>query len=517
MALRAPRPTLLATRWRRGAVVAPAALFAAAVTLALSASPSFEYDEAVYATMARAWAKGTPDTGAALVRAPGLPTIGSVIARFSEWEAAFRAVGLAFGIGVVASAWALARSLGGTVTAVVAVGALVASPELQLRSSQFATDVPAVAVLLVAMAVLWRQMERSSPPGAGLLAVGALAAAAFYLRYASVVPIVAVAVASVVLWGGALRRNWRWPAATVGLLALLLVPHLAHSVEHCGSPWGVLALTSRWAGQYRDGVGHGLVDYARWLPWRLAGPAAGALMLVALAAGSLHLVLRRPGHATRHQRQERGQIGARALAFLVVPAVVHVVVLGVTNRGEPRFALFSTTLLTIAGAAVIAGWRRHVRRAGAVVVALALAAAFVAGTRSVVRTSQRQARARAVLADAGRAVRRSTGVPCSAISVGVPIMTWYSGCATSAFGERFASGPGPRFVVVVDDYRLKVPRRVVLPYLEAVGSAPIATLRSNARRTGEATIYRVDDDVASAAEASGPSPSHSCELPARRF
>jgi hypothetical protein len=44
---------------------------------------------------------------------------------------------------------------------------------------------------------------------------------------------------------------------------------------------------------------------------------------------------------------------ARGLAFLVVPAVTHVVAIGIASHGEPRFVFFAVALLCAAGAVVV--------------------------------------------------------------------------------------------------------------------------------------------------------------------
>ena len=56
------------------------------------------WDESVYGLTARSWTAGTPNTGWALHRSPGMPALGTITLLFVQSDALLRAWG-------VASAW----------------------------------------------------------------------------------------------------------------------------------------------------------------------------------------------------------------------------------------------------------------------------------------------------------------------------------------------------------------------------------------------------------------------------
>ena len=100
-----------------------------------------------------------------------------------------------------------------------------------------------------------------------------IAAAAFYMRYASLLPIGLLVLIAIVLWHDGLLRDPLLAAGTIVLFGMLLVPHALHAINETGTPWGIVTYATHSAG--RRYVGQGLLQYLAWLPFALAGPVAG--------------------------------------------------------------------------------------------------------------------------------------------------------------------------------------------------------------------------------------------------
>jgi 4-amino-4-deoxy-L-arabinose transferase-like glycosyltransferase len=381
------------------------AVFTLSVVYAISRAAPFEVDESVYAAQARAWATGGPVTGILPHRAPLLPAIGAVLYKAgarAEWP--FRLIGLVFGILAVTLAWALGRAVSGPRSGLMAAAIFAGAPTIQLRSSQFMTDVPAAAFLLAAALILWNNREHAGP---SVLLFAPAAAGAFYARYASILPIVLLALVALVLWHKALLARPVLLAGVVVLFTALLIPHVVHSIDTTSRPWGLITFTERYAG--RRYVGQGLRDYVYWLPAALAGPVAGIVMIVGLVAALFR---------------------SKNAVFLVVPAVLDIVLIGLTDHGEARFVFFPIALLCIAGSAVVVRVRPLWPTAAVVAGALVLGGVFLA-TRT---NTQRTLRAPPVLA--GRAIAARASRPCAVLAVDVGPTTWYSGCSTYYFNDK---------------------------------------------------------------------------------
>jgi len=432
------------------------AAFTASVAYSIAARVPFENDEAVYATQARAWATDGPITGVGLQRAPLLPAIGAVIYKAgAHSEAPFRVTGLVFGVAAVFLVWALARAIAGETAGLFAAAIFASAPSIQQRSAQFMTDVPATALLVGLALVLWHNRERAGPT---LLLAAPLAAAAFYMRYASILPIALMAIVAIVLWWRRLRQHPALTLATVLLFAVLLIPHVMHAVDATGRPWGLVTYTARFAG--RRYVGQGLLQYIGWLPFALAGPAAGIAMLAGILAG----VIKRAPRA----------------AFLVVPAVADVVLIGLTEHGDKRFIFLPVALLCVAGAIVAAESapaESAARRAFAGVVVLALVGG---GIFTAIHNEQTRAQRVPPLL-AGRYIAARAPKPCTILAVKIAETTWYSGCSTYYFGTHAA-----RFAVF---YRVGGNRLTLQPTTPPIGASEPVELRD--RGYAVATVFRV--------------------------
>ncbi|MGD2044229.1 MAG: hypothetical protein PVJ28_11305, partial [Acidimicrobiia bacterium] len=236
------------------------------------------HDESAYALKARSWLEGTPDTGWSLHRAPALSGYGYLVLAVGGEEAALRAIGLLALAGLSAATWWLgARMLGGVVGPFAAL-VIVAGPAMQRRGTEYLTDIPSAALLVVCMVIVWKEFgERGEGPSFRLLWLLPFAWAAFYLRYQSVLAFGLIGVAVLILWWARVKRRPGPVLATAGLGLVGLIPHFAFSLTETGSPIGIIRITSSAAG--REYLGEGLVDYALLSGWHLFG-LLGVLVVV---------------------------------------------------------------------------------------------------------------------------------------------------------------------------------------------------------------------------------------------
>jgi 4-amino-4-deoxy-L-arabinose transferase-like glycosyltransferase len=443
-------------RRERVVLVLIVAAFAASVAYSIAERVPFENDETVYAVQSRAWASGGPVTGVGLQRAPLLPAIGTLIYKAgARTEAPFRIVGLVFGVAAVVLVWALGRGIAGETAGLLAAAVFASAPSILQRSAQFMTDVPATAFLLALTLVLWLNRERATW---SLLLAAPFGAGAFYARYASILPIALIILAAIVLWRRAFAAR---PAIAVGavcLFAALLIPHIVHAVNVTGRPWGLVTYTARFAG--RRYVGEGIVRYIAWLPFDLAGPLAGATMLAAIVTA-----------VARSKRRA---------AFLIVPAVADIVLIGLAEHGDKRFIFFPVALLCVAGAIVVA---EHIGAKRALAAAAALAV-VAAGIFTAIRTNRtRDAREPPLLA--GHVVAARAPHPCTVLAAEIAETTWYTGCSTYYFGTH-----GADFAVFYRGGGTRLAVQPAVPPTDAVETVPVLD-----RGRLVATVFRLSRPV----------------------
>jgi 4-amino-4-deoxy-L-arabinose transferase-like glycosyltransferase len=391
-------------------LLAIVAAFTLSVGHAILQRAPFEVDESVYAVQARAWATDGPITGVRLQRAPLIPAIGALIYEAGgRAELPFRLTGLVAGIAAIVMVWVLGRAIAGSAVGLLAAGIFASAPTVQQRAGQFLTDVPATAVLLLLAWTLWRYRDRF---GWNLLVLAPIAAAAFYLRYASILPIAALVLVAVVLWRRTLLQNRAAVVATVVLFGVLLIPHVIRAMDATGRPWGLITFTARFSG--RKYVGQGLVQYVSWLPFTEAGPLAGVAMIVGIA-----------GAITRRTKET---------IFLVAPALLYIVLLGLNSHGESRYIFFPVALLCIAGCIVLTDLIRDRR-----VLVAATTAALMGGALFVSSHNAAKVSLRAPARLAGQAIAARIHYPCTVLAVELGETTWYSGCSTYYFDDPAAA------------------------------------------------------------------------------
>ena len=458
------------------------------------------HDESVYALWARHWLADTPATGVSEHRAPLLSVIGLPVLALGGGDAALRGIGVIAAVGAAVAVWWLGRMMHGPITGLMAATVFALAPTVFAAGTLYLTDLPAAGVLVALAGLLWRQFALRERPGQAVLLAAPLAWAAYELRYGSALVVVLLfAVACVMFWPG-VRGGGRRVLQTVALLALLLVPHLVNSMLDMGTPWQRLLYISRATrGAY---LGEGLALYVRWFPRELAGQIAAALMTAGLVTGPVvwlrNLVQQRRSRVVDPHARHLG----RVLAFLILPAVGHVVAIGLASHGEPRFVFFAVALLCVAGAVVVVEVLRRLadRSTAAVWVALVLFALGMAAHLARLAPSQAgerklEAERRVVLLDAATALGDLSGHNCSVLTGYVPQITWYSGCESYHFGrpptvgqERFLTSDA--WMLLLEQGKVQ-PEGAVLDAYLAIAD-PVRTWDPPFEGSlGSGTLYRI--------------------------
>jgi hypothetical protein len=379
------------------------------------------HDESAYALKARHWIEGTTETGWNLHRGIAMSAYGYVVFEAGGDEGALRLLGLAAIVGFGIATWILGNKLGGKWAGPLAAIALMASPVLLRRSTEYLSDVPSSALLMASMIVVWKQFGEREKPGYGLLWLLPFAWAAFYIRYQSVLSFTLIAITIGVLYREEVKLGWRPTALTAGLGLLGLIPHFVFATSETGSPFGIILFTADVAG--REYWGEGLVDYFLLMGWPLAafvGPAAVVFFVWWLISGS-------------DSTSER----VRCL-FLMIPAAGQVLLLGAVSHGEARFIFFPLALTLIGGvigvSVVMRAWRQ--RTASAVTLGLAvLLIGSLAMSASYVRRAVENRKVATVPIEMAAQQLRAIAADgtCGVMTSYQPQITFYSKCDTQPF------------------------------------------------------------------------------------
>lgn len=376
------------------------------------------HDESAYALKARAWLEGTPDTGWSLHRAIGQSVVAAAVLPFSHDPVALRTVAVVISLATVMAVWWLGKVFDSERAGLIAAGVYAVAPSFLRRGAEFLTDVPSTGLLVVATALLWRWLRATdgSSDRDLFLSVGA-GALAVYMRYQSVLALGLITLAAILTHPHRVRSRM---AAVIGASSLgiaLLVPHFVFAVAITGRPWGIVTRTAEGV---RSFPGEGIIDYARDFPDLFAGQLGALAIVVALAWGVT----------------SRGAQRRRA-AFLILPAVGHLLVLGLVAHGEPRFAFFPVALMTVAAGTAFVEWQhRHsgdaARAVSAALIVAVAASLALHGLRMDVNAENR-GRSFAALAAAADSIRAESGDACSIVTGLQPQMTWLSGCRTEPY------------------------------------------------------------------------------------
>ncbi|MEO6773737.1 MAG: hypothetical protein ABI467_12085 [Kofleriaceae bacterium] len=473
--MRAPASPRWPGRWSdRQIVVAALVAWFVVGGLALASGPPLGHDEAAYAVAARG------DAPAWRYRSTGMIAIARAGLALGGGELALRGLALVLGAGVIVGAFALGkaafghpeRSRGGTAspeqataggarTGAWAAVVLATAHPMAARSAELIGDLPATACLLGGVAVLLGELERARPRWR-LVWAAPLFAAAFYIRYGSAPVLALVAVLALVLYA---RRLACLPVvATVAAAALLVVPHVVHSIATTGSPLGILEASASMP--RRAYVGEGLVTYVTSNPLRFYGALVAPVMLAGLAA------LRRPFR--------------RAAWFVVLLALGQIVALGIDSHAQPRYVFFATALLVVAGVDVLRGAGRPRLAAAACGLAwLGLAIAIVPYQRFLANHRRPLYAAAATVRD------DAAGRPCAIAANVAPQLIWATRCDV-VIAKTAPTRPAPWPAATVR-YVVSVPHAVIAPgLLRAVAATARAVPRELAVASPQARVWRLD-------------------------
>jgi hypothetical protein len=388
----------------------------AVINLALGAA--LGHDESAFAIVARG------DTVDLLYRSRGLALVAElgIALGSSDWQ--MRLASTILGIAVVPSVFAVGRAAFGARTGAWAAAVIAGAHPMVARSAQLLGDLPATAGMLAGIALVIGELGRAGGPRWRILFVAPAFAAAFYFRYASGVVIAIVCLAALAIWWRSICTR-PWPiAATAAVFALLLVPHVLHSLDRTGSVLGVLLSSAE--KPRHEYLGDGLVTYLTSNPFSYYG----ALVAPLLVAGLLGLVRR---------------LRSRAAWFLATIALGQLLALGLKSHAQPRYVFIATALLVVLGVETL----RPLARPRA-----ALAATFVAWLGLAIATiplDLATIRSRSVLTAAAATIRAHRSAPsCVAIADAVPQLTWYTQCEVVPWQWivpiTFAPGPD-RYVI----------------------------------------------------------------------
>jgi len=405
------------------------------------------HDESAYALKARQWLEGTPGSGWSPHRGTGMSAYGYVVLAMGGEEAGLRSLGLAGVIALSAATWALGHRMAGPRAGAMAAFAVISGPAVLLRSTEYLSDVPAAALLTFCMAIVWWELRERDSPSYRLLWALPFAWGAFYLRYQSALSLILIAVVAAWLWWPKIRRR---PAPVLWLVAigaLGLIPHLVHSIDLTDQPWGILLNTGGAA--VRNFVGQGLRDYADQLFWALGGWVLPVVLVMAVA-----------GLIVAWRNTEARQ----AYMFLLIPATLQVIAIGLISRGEPRFIFFPIALFVVAGTIALDAWFSArasgslARSVGWGLVVLLAGSLAISSTEARRWVSSRTASNEPVEMAALEVATQAGGESCGVLTSYDPQVTFYSGCVTQTIlpivdiEEKVSRLPGEfRFMVLVEN------------------------------------------------------------------
>ena len=376
-------------------------------------------------------------------------------------ELTLRALPLALGLGFALAATHLAWRVFGATTAAWTLLVLATAKPLVRRSVDLLSDFPSAALLLLGTTVVLlevtgggRRRRAAADPGDGggaaaagpswwLLLVAPLFAAAFYLRYASCVPIAIVGAVALVAGWANIRRRPAPVVASVLLLTALLVPHFRDAVALTGSPLGVLLESQR----VPQAEVSGLRTYLTSNPFSFYGFALTPLLLLG--------VLSLPRWWRRAGRAADGPAARRAVALWVI-GVVDIVALGLAALGQARYILFGIALLVLLGVelarGLLAAGAPRLRHAALGLAVPALGFAAYLSVSSLVRQGPRRRLAAQPQLLAADVIRRDAeGKRCHFAGYHYTQIEWYSGCDSRAFLQEEALAAGAHVYDVRDD------------------------------------------------------------------
>ena len=341
-------------------------------------------------------------------------------------ERVLRLLPMLIGIGFLLAAWYVARRLFSATTAAWTVAVLAGAPQMLRWSAALLADMPSSACLLLGLAVIFSELARSDGPRRRLVLAAPLLAAAFYVRYASCVPIALIGIAAIVCFARPIVKSPRLPLLTAGLLVVLLVPHFINAIRLTGWPLGII-LTSGNAAPAGTGIG----EY-------FTKPLANYGLIVAPLAVIGALAIKRDRISTAIQ----------------AIAIAQIVTLSLVTIAQPRYIFFATVLLVIRGVDTVRTLAPHLgraRRAAAALVLAALAAVWITSLAKLVRYGPGNTPKMAAVLVTASAIRRdANGAPCEFLGRHQTQVEWYSGCRGTLVVPHEAIAAGKHVYAVWD-------------------------------------------------------------------
>jgi hypothetical protein len=364
----------------------------------------FGYDESAFASLAR----GDVIAFDLLYRSRGVVVaakLGMVLGE-QAWQVRLPFVLVCLALPLVV--FALGRAAYDARTGAWSAVVVACGHQLLGRNAHVLGDIPAVAGVLTGMAIAITELARTGGPRWRLVLAAPAFAFAFYMRYGTA-PIIAIAMVSApLLWFRAVRARPPPVLATGAVFAVLLLPHVLHSLAETHSILGVLRSSSEVP--RRAYIGEGLVTYVTSNPLMYYG------ILAPFALAGLASIVLRP---------------TRATIYLAGVGLAQIVTIGLLSHAQPRYVFLGITLLAVPGVALLA--RLFVRTRVALAV---LAVVFALSATYVVRRNIAQRRRFDSIVAAGAAIRADAGArPCIVVASSIYQILWYSHCTTYFFME----------------------------------------------------------------------------------
>ncbi|HEU0033492.1 MAG TPA: hypothetical protein VFQ53_22830 [Kofleriaceae bacterium] len=388
-------------------------LVTAAIQLAFALP--LKHDEAAYLIGAERLLAGEPavwlyrSIGTELLAVPGIALGGSITT--------IRILPALVTLLVPIGAWRLARAvypdraLGGWAAAVLA-----GAHPMILQNASVLGDLPAAGLVVVGCAVLVRELSR--PDGASWRIAGAapLLVAAFYVRYGSVPALLAIAVASVIVYGRAIVRRPLPVIATVALALILVVPHVVASLDRTGSVLGILRTSA--ASTRFVYAGEGLVTYLTENPFAYYGYLAAPVVAIGIVAG---IALR-----------------DRRAGFVALVGIATLAILGWKSHAQPRYAFAVVALLVVVGVGGVARALELAARPRPLVIAsvAAIAVCWIAALGWTISTARARDAREPFRELAQQIAHDAAGRPCMIVAAREPQLAYYSGCEGEAWPSR---------------------------------------------------------------------------------
>lgn len=375
-------------------------------------APPLGHDEAQYALAATDALAGDPARWFYLSRGMNAVAIPGVLLGGSEH--ALRLLPMLLGVAFAVATYVVVRRVASPIAAAWTLVVLAGSRTIVRMATDLLSDMPAAACLLAAVALIVDELDRTDGVRWRIVAIAPLFAAAFYIRYGSVIPIAVIIGAAIVVGARTLARRPLPVIVTAAVFLLCLVPHFIEASALTGSPLGIL----RWSREVPEDASptSGLITYLTSHPFRYYGLLTPLVLVAGVVAGV-------PAVLARDRR--------RTYVWLV--AIGTFIAMGLVTHGMIRYILVPVALLIGLGTdLVVRGVARvpgRPRWAIAVMLALGLVAVWgMLARRQLTADDYRANRLRGLFA-AVRVIRADArGGPCMVVGYSNTVLEWYSGC-----------------------------------------------------------------------------------------